>query len=342
MKKASKKAAKAAHALADRAPIAESKAQKGSQPKLSSHGKDVVIRHREFIGNLVGTDTFTVLASLGINPGDSGAFPWLSKIARNFEQYEFLSLKFEYLPRCATTQPGGVYLAVDPKSADSAPYDETIIGSYGCLVEDAPWKRLNLTVPSSITRRRRYVRIGSAGNVDATLYDAGRLHMASVGFGGNLAAGKLFVDYEVVLQNPSLLPTGSVESMTLDAAGGGNTLSKIWGNSPVGLGSLFVKVDGNKIYLQGIVDNAKYGGVIHVIGTGLTGCALATAGTRFTANTQIIALPAGGTMLILFWTVTSGPHEIDPTRNVLEFTVTGSTVTNADLIVTRLSPQPSF
>lgn len=57
----------------------------------------IVIQRREYIRtvNVSTTDTTFVVE---INPGYANSFPWLHKVARNFQQYRFLGFAAEYVP----------------------------------------------------------------------------------------------------------------------------------------------------------------------------------------------------------------------------------------------------
>lgn len=56
------------------------------------------IKHTEYIGDLVATNPNFQSQIYGLNPGDSGTFPWLSSLAVNFQHYKFRKLVFEYRP----------------------------------------------------------------------------------------------------------------------------------------------------------------------------------------------------------------------------------------------------
>lgn len=64
-------------------------------PSFSTNGDDVIIKHREFVVDLTSTTSFSN-ANYLINPGNASLFPWLSGLATNFEEYEFLGLIFEF------------------------------------------------------------------------------------------------------------------------------------------------------------------------------------------------------------------------------------------------------
>ena len=53
-----------------------------------------IVRHREYLGDVLATETFTSKV-YPLNPGIQ-TFPWLSQIAGSFEQYKFRGLVFEF------------------------------------------------------------------------------------------------------------------------------------------------------------------------------------------------------------------------------------------------------
>lgn len=91
--------------------------------QFRNHGT-IEFAHREFIGDLTSSVEF-VNTAYPINPGNSTLFPWLSTIARNFEQYQMLGLIFEFKTMSATavgttnTGLGTVIMATDYDVLDS-------------------------------------------------------------------------------------------------------------------------------------------------------------------------------------------------------------------------------
>jgi len=57
----------------------------------------IVIRKREFVRTLTISDV-AVLSSFKVNPGRLTLFPWLFRMARNFQEYKVLGLAMEYVP----------------------------------------------------------------------------------------------------------------------------------------------------------------------------------------------------------------------------------------------------
>jgi hypothetical protein len=61
---------------------------------------DIIFSNREYIGEIYGNSSGVIFAnsSYALNPGIEKTFPWLSQLAVNFTEYEFIQLVFEYEP----------------------------------------------------------------------------------------------------------------------------------------------------------------------------------------------------------------------------------------------------
>lgn len=78
-------------------PYVASPPQFGSTKK----GSDIVFAHREYIGDVKSSINFTA-TTYPINPGNNVMFPWMSRVAGLFEEYEMLGCLFEYRSTSAT------------------------------------------------------------------------------------------------------------------------------------------------------------------------------------------------------------------------------------------------
>ena len=77
-----------------------------SIPMMHKDGQNVIVRHREFIGTVTSTTNFAVWRTLSLNPGNKETFPWLSGIAKNFQEYKFKGLVFHYIPTSGNAVSG--------------------------------------------------------------------------------------------------------------------------------------------------------------------------------------------------------------------------------------------
>lgn len=64
-------------------------------------GADIIFSHSEFVANVTSSETFSA-TTYPINPGNPVLFPWMSKIAVLFEEFEMLGLIVEYRSMSAT------------------------------------------------------------------------------------------------------------------------------------------------------------------------------------------------------------------------------------------------
>lgn len=98
------------------------------------HGAEGVVRiqKREYIRDVKMTDVFNVGIIVPLNPLDAQSFPWLSKIAINFEQFKWLGISFGFRSLTAnalgaTGSPamGSITLVTQYDALDIAPASKT-------------------------------------------------------------------------------------------------------------------------------------------------------------------------------------------------------------------------
>jgi len=178
-------------------------------------------RHRDFIGVVTsssgsdptGKSSFNVV-SYSLNPGQSKTFPWLSQIAANFSEYEFLGMIFFYKPTSgnatgANTSLGQVIIATN-YNASAAPFANAVQmlnSEYSC--DDKPSEAIIHMIecePHKNPISELYVRTGAAPTgEDLKTYDLGTVQVATQGqqtLSQNL--GELWVAYDMVFYKPTL------------------------------------------------------------------------------------------------------------------------------------------
>lgn len=190
------------------APVATSRIKTTPAPRVDRSKKngDIVVRHREFIGDINGSVAFAV-NSFAVNPGLPTTFPWLANQAALYESYRFNKLSFEFQTMSSTATPGTVMAAIDYDPADSAPVSKTQLAAYRKFVRSAPWQDFaNHSLKEDLSKRKSYfVRRGAIpANQDVQLFDTGNLFLATQGQADAAAVGELYVDYEVELMTPQL------------------------------------------------------------------------------------------------------------------------------------------
>lgn len=98
--------------------------QRSMLPLVAGSGTRMVVQNYELIASLKGfaTDTFaSLLSSYTVNPGIAGFVPWLSGLALQYSKFRWLTLRFIYVPKVATSIPGQAFIQVTYDPADSSP-----------------------------------------------------------------------------------------------------------------------------------------------------------------------------------------------------------------------------
>ncbi len=191
------------------------RAMKGSDsiPAMHNASQNVVVRHREYIGEVRGATSFTVQDSFQINPGNNRTFPWLSKIATGFQEYRIKGMVFHYIPTSGSSVSGSnpalgsVMLSTSYRSNDAPPASKVELLNEYCSNESVPNEPFCHPVecdPKENPFNVQYVRSGEVPAEDSRLlYDLGVTHLC---VSGQLASGNvigdLWVTYEVELKKP--------------------------------------------------------------------------------------------------------------------------------------------
>lgn len=208
----------------------------GRAPRVTQGPRSCRVVHRELIASITGSVAFAAPFQFEINPGVSATFPWLAIMAQAWEQYEFNSLKFNYVTRTGTNIPGSVMLVPDYDAADAAPANVSIASSYQDAVEDAPWKNITCSLPRSslqtMTNRHFIRQVALAANLDIKTYDCGKFFVLTEN-GTAVPWGKLWVEYDVTFHIPQL-PSQGVGAFggTVLSTGGSETAANPFGTAP--------------------------------------------------------------------------------------------------------------
>ena len=297
----------------------------GKAPKIQASRDTCNIKHREFIGNVSGSNLFQVALTLSVNPGLSTTFPWLSIMAQAWEQYKFRKLRFVFLTRTGSNTPGSVIMSPDYDSSDAAPATEQIMSTYDGTVEDAPWKdnscNLKVNLLSGAGGPRKFVRTGALlPNQDIKLYDVANMFVGTVD-GTNVAWGKLWVEYDIDFWVPQLPPVGLPSLLQGGSIAGGGVLTAA---NPLGtLPVLDVQSSGLTVDSTSLITFLNPGTqtiYLNLTGTGLSGAVVSaiSGAPSISSSTGMIS----STQISVLWTVvTTVPN------SSVRLSVTASTVT---------------
>lgn len=227
------------------APVARATTVASRAPSITNSTNGVRIRHREYILDFLGSDPFSVVEALSLQPGDPGTFPWLSAIAHRYETYSFESLSFHYKTTSATSQAGTMLMAIDFDAADAAPVNKQQAMSYASSVRMAPWQDASIHVKKADLKKKScyYVRAATVANTDIKTYDLGNLFLMAEN--SAKGSGELYVEYDVHLQTPQLEITVPSLRIVADVATASSTV--IFGNNPTVNSNFgaFIEVVGN-------------------------------------------------------------------------------------------------
>jgi hypothetical protein len=189
---------------------------------MTSNSTGIVVSHREYVGALTSGGTgFEVPASVSAyggygeaNPGNYQSYPWLSRIAPNFEKFSFRKLKFTLIPAQPATATGRVWSYFDYDYNDPVPTSATEIMAGFRAKETNTWSVINIDVDCRLLNedmKYRYVSHASrSGYVEPRTSNPGFLVVAwQAGAAGYV--WDLIVEYEVELQIPQAMEYGVEE-----------------------------------------------------------------------------------------------------------------------------------
>jgi len=192
-----------------------SQAVRGSAsiPDMHRNDQSVVIRHKEFLGEIRSNTTFTINQSFELNPGLTPTFPWLARIATRFQEYRIRGMVFHYVPSSgsaiASTNNalGTVMLQTSYRSNDTPPSSKVeLLNEYWSseAVPSEPFCHPIECDPAENPFNIQYVRSGVVPTGDnKLLYDLGVTHVATSGQQqSGVVLGDLWVSYEVELKKP--------------------------------------------------------------------------------------------------------------------------------------------
>jgi hypothetical protein len=198
------------------APTVRTRVQRSGEPKVMYRPNgDVRIVHRELVADINGAVLFSTIQE-SINPGLNSSFPWLSRIANNYESYLLNGLNYCFETSSATTFTGQVMLTVDYDPSDSAPTTKIQASSYRGTVTASPWcPTCHVSLKSDLHKRKTFfIRSGGIPpNEDICLYDTGNLFVCTYGQASTALVGELWVEYDVKLMTPKTLSSGGGNSI---------------------------------------------------------------------------------------------------------------------------------
>lgn len=197
--------------------------QNGPPQVRNSKGKGFIVRHREFIQDIVSSTAFVnvispteVTPGYAINPGNPALFPWLSKLAENFEQWiprgivlEYKTTSTDLAGSAAAPGIGAVIMATDYNTYNPAFGNKAQMENYEFAQSCKPSLTMLHqveTARSDTTIHEMYTRTGPVpAGADSRLYDLGNFQIATVGMQSvGFAIGELWISYEIEFRKPKI------------------------------------------------------------------------------------------------------------------------------------------
>lgn len=179
-------------------------------PMFGSGARNIRIRHKEYIGDISSSTSYTV-TSYSINPANVSMFPWLSNIATSYQQYKMHGMIFYFNSTSATalnstnTALGTIMMATnydvrEPNFTSKFEIENTFFSSSSKPSEDlmhaiecSPKER-----PTDVL----YVDNTGEGADEPQLYNLGNFQVATVGSQATATIGELWVTYDIELMKP--------------------------------------------------------------------------------------------------------------------------------------------
>jgi len=173
----------------------------------------VIVTHREFIQDVVGTSAFTA-TTFALNPGQTTSFPWLAQIACNYEEYEILGMVYNYVSTSGNsvgstnTALGTIIMATEYDPTKPVFTSKQAMENYSFATSSRPADSFMHAIECKKSRtpvKELYVRTGSNTGTDLRWTDFGNFTLATIGnplVGATL--GELWCTYKVKLIKPRL------------------------------------------------------------------------------------------------------------------------------------------
>jgi hypothetical protein len=292
----------------------------GSIPMMHKTEQSIIVRHKEFIGSVRGSQDFVVRYALPINPGMAVTFPWLSAIAGNFQQYRVRGMVYHYVPTSGSAVAstnnalGSVMMQTSYRASDLPPTAKvTMLNEYWSN-EAMPSEAFAHPIecnPDENPFNIQYVRQKAVPTEDnRLLYDLGTTYVAVQGQQiSDVILGDLWVTYEIELKKPVIESNVISQGEYVGFNCTGNTADNFFGNFTRSYGDLAnfgpTSTPGQLeilpgasgyyvVYIQlNITSGSITGPVTWIVGGGITftNCSQAFTPTGNTRNE--LSLPAG-------------------------------------------------
>jgi len=211
-------------------------------PVFGVNRESVTVRHREYIADVAAQSsspsTFSN-AQYVISASNSDTFPWLSQIAANFQEYQFLGLIFEFVSTSGVYTSSSQALGQVIMVEQTNPLDASFVNKfqmenyYGAISsKPADCIQCGCECDPKQIYAQGHLLCGSTVDPQHTL---GLMNVATNAVPvGSTIVGELWVSYEVVLYQPLLATTIDINPDILYLHLSDNTTSDVTSSAPFG------------------------------------------------------------------------------------------------------------
>lgn len=194
-------------------------------PLLTNTRGGTVVRHREFVQDILAASTFTVQA-FPINPGLPKSYPWASGISAGFTQVRHHGIIYEYKSTAttavstSTSMSAGVVIQATNYNVNEPLFtDKRTMENYMYVTACSPYENALHPVecaPATAPISEYYIRSGDVPTADLRFNDIGNYQIAVDGCQSGVTGkiGELWVTYEMEFLKPRLPTTFSSQAPT--------------------------------------------------------------------------------------------------------------------------------
>lgn len=318
----------------------------GTIPSMHREGQSILVRHKEYLGEIRGSTDFTVQRRFSINPGDAATFPWLSAVAAQYTEYKVKGMVFHYIPTSGTavnsTNPalGSIMLQTSYRATEAAPVSKIEMMNEYWATEARPSEPFCHPIecdPKENPFNVQYVRNASVPSTENILmYDLGTTTVATTGCPatGNVL-GDLWCSYEIELKKPKLASANTESALTASVYGQGASMTA---SDPFNVATGFTSIPGVTLRSNGF-DVAAYVTGTYLVAASIYGLTSVSgpdvvrgAGITILFNSGTTAAGSSSTCVVLV--VRIAPHTASRT---LVFTATGLSANSGSVGAMRMT-----
>lgn len=193
---------------------------RNASPKVSSTNAGTVVSHREILSDsVVVAATYNIASTIAVQPAlsvyshGSPLGTWLPKIAAEYDNYCFESLKIHFTTSASSLQKGTILMAYDPNPDSAAPGSFSDLRNMAYAVTGPARENLTLDLSPIVRTKKLLTRTKAVSSYP--IYDAGRVFLGST-LGDGASVGYFEVEYKVRLMNPQTSP--STEQINVSTA----------------------------------------------------------------------------------------------------------------------------